>query len=93
VSGGWFSKREDETPVLPLAPDGRFYGGGSSSGREAGIRLAAVLQATPYLQVGAMAGRSISPSYAENIARLEVRVLFEPRRSVVAADLPATRGE
>jgi hypothetical protein len=40
-----------------------------------------------------MAGRSISPSYAENIGRLEVRVLFEPRRSVVAADLPAARGE
>ncbi|MCM2327887.1 MAG: cellulose synthase subunit BcsC-related outer membrane protein [Lysobacter sp.] len=93
VSGGWFSKREDETPLLPLAPDGRFYGGGDSRGREASIRLAAVLQATPYLQVGAMAGRSISPSYAENIGRLEVRVLFEPRRSVVAADLPAARGE
>lgn len=93
VSGGWFSKREDETPVLPLAPDGRFYGGGDSRGREASIRLAAVLQATPYFQVGAMAGRSISPSYAENIGRLEVRVLFEPRRSVVAADLPAARGE
>ena len=40
-----------------------------------------------------MVGRSLSPSYAENIARLELRVLFEPRRSVVGADLPAARGE
>lgn len=93
LSGGYFDKRDDETPVLPLSPDGRFYPGGTNRGHEAAFRLAAVARATPYLQVGAMVGRSLSPSYAENIARLELRVLFEPRRSVVGADLPAARGE
>jgi hypothetical protein len=93
LSGGFFDKRDDETPVLPLSPDGRFYAGGRTRGHEAAVRLAAVAQATPHLQLGAMVGRSLSPSYAENIARLELRVLFEPRRSVVSADLPAARGE
>jgi hypothetical protein len=92
ASGGWFTKRDDATPVLPLDPDGRTYGGGSNTGHEAAFRLAAVFQAGPHVQLGALVGRSISPAYSENIARAEVRVLFEPRRGVVAADLPTGRG-
>lgn len=92
ASAGWFRKRDDASPVLPLDPDGRFYAGGTTSGHEAGVRVAGVYQASPRVQVGALAGRSLSPAYAENLARVELRILFEPRRSVVAADLPTGRG-
>ena len=86
-------KREDAPPFFPLTPDGRNYAGSLSNGHEASGRLSAVLQVTPNLQLGAAFGRGISPQWSGTVAMFEMRVLFEPRRGVVSADLPVARGE
>lgn len=93
VSAARTWKREDAAPFFPLAPDGRSYEGSHTKGHEAAARLSAVVQVSPRVQVGLMLGRSISPQFSEKLALLEMRVLFEPRRGVVSADLPVARGE
>ena len=86
-------KHEDASALFPLDPDGRIYQGSRSKGHEASIRVGVVAQVSPRVQVGLAIGRSISPQSSEKVALLEVRVLFDPRRGVVSADLPAARGE
>ncbi len=88
VAGGWARKREDPSPVLPLAPDGRFYDGSNSGGRDFSVQLSSAIRLTPYVQVGAAIQRSVSPQYRDLQAMLLVRVTFDPRRGVVSADLP-----
>ena len=86
-------KREEATAFFPLAPDGRIYAGSRSNGHEASGRLSAVVQVSPHVQLGAVFGRGISPQWSGKVTLLEMRVLFEPRRGVVSADLPVARGE
>lgn len=86
-------KREDAAPWFPLAPDGRDYPGIESKGHEASLRIAAVAQVSPHVQVGLAFGRSTSPQWGETLALLQLRITFEPRHGVVSADLPAPRGE
>ncbi len=86
-------KREDPSPFLPLAPDGRSFDGSHTKGHEASARIAGVVQASPRVQIGMMVGRGISPQYSEKTILLEVRILLDPRRGAVSSDLPAARGE
>ena len=86
-------KREDAAPFFPLQPEGRTYEGSRSRGYEGSIRVSSVAQLSPRVQVGVAFGRSISPQFSERLVQLEVRVLIDPRRGVVSADLPVVRGE
>ena len=86
-------KREDAAPLFPLAPDGRIYQGSRSIGYDASIRLSGVAQLSPRVQAGLAFGRGISPQFGDKLVMLELRILLEPRRGVVSADLPAVRGE
>ena len=86
-------KREDAAPFFPLQPEGRTYEGSRSRGYEGSTRLSSVVQLSPRVQVGVAFGRSISPQFSERLVQLEVRVLIDPRRGVVSADLPVVRGE
>lgn len=86
-------KREEASPYFPLEPDGRDYAGSSARGHEASVRVSAVAMVAPRVQVGLSLGRGISPQWSEKFAFLEVRLLFEPRRGVVSADLPQARGD
>ena len=86
-------KSEDAAPLFPLDPDGRIYGSSRSTGHDGAMRISAVAQVSPYVQVGATIGRGISPQWSEKSASLEFRVLFAPRRGVVSADLPVVRGD
>ena len=86
-------KRENTAPLFPLGPDGRFYDGSRTNGHEASIRLTAVALISPYIQLGLSIGRGVSSQSSDKIALIEMRVLFEPRRGVVSADLPVIRTE
>lgn len=92
ASAGLISKSVDEAPVLPLSPDGRVYPATPKErGHDASVQVAGVLRVSPHVQLAGGISRSTSPQWGETIAFLQVRVLFEPRRSVVSADLPAPR--
>lgn len=86
-------KREDETPFFPLDADGRTYKSSRTKGYDASFRMSAVAQLSPRIQTGLAIGRGISPQFGDKLALLEFRVLLDPRRGVVSADLPAVRGE
>lgn len=86
-------KREDAAPLFPLEPNSRSYEGSRSKGHEASIWISAVALISPYIQLGLAIGRGISSQSSNKVALVEVRVLFEPRRGVVSADLPVARGE
>ena len=86
-------KREDAAPFFPLQPEGRTYAASRSKGYEGSVRVSSVAQLSPRVQVGVAFGRSISSQFSERLVQLEVRVLIDPRRGVVSADLPVVRGE
>ena len=88
-SAGLISKQVDEAPLFPLAPDGRVYPGTPTErAHDASANVVAVARLSPHVQLAAGLSRSISPQYAENHAFVQIRILFEPRASVVSADLP-----
>lgn len=86
-------KREDAAPFFPLEPDGRVYESARSKGHDASIRVSGVAQLSPRIQAGLALGRGTSPQFGDKFLLLEVRVLLEPRRGVVSADLPPVKGE
>jgi cellulose synthase operon protein C len=87
ISAGRTGNREDTAPLFPLNPDGRMYAAASGGGGAYDIELAAVRSLNSYLQFGALATSRHSPQYNDYAAMGFVRVLFEPRKSVLSSDL------
>lgn len=89
VSAGLISQRLDASPWFPLQPDGRVYAGTPTTrAHDASGNIAAVARLGSHLQLAAGLSRSVAPQYSETHAFVLLRILFEPRASVVSADIP-----
>jgi len=90
VDAGRVYKREADTPIIPL--DGFRQFGSFPGDRDWGwaytIDIEGSLQVGSQVQLGAHFIRMESPRFDETAGMLFVRVLFEPRRSVLSTDLP-----
>ena len=90
VDGGRVLKREGATPIIPL--DGfsgqGFYPGNREWGWAYTVELNGAIRVGNHVQVGALVSRRESPQYDETAGMLFIRVLFEPRNSVLSSDLP-----
>lgn len=66
------------TPVLPLAPDGRYYGASSDSSAIFTARLQALLELNPQWRLGAQAGYAKTAAFDDFAVSLYMSFLFEP---------------
>ncbi|MBI2312290.1 MAG: BCSC C-terminal domain-containing protein [Betaproteobacteria bacterium] len=80
-------KTESAAPFFPLAPDGRSYAEVKDRGREVNGELSAVFRVHDHLQAGFTLARGLSPQYADTVAGVFVRFLWDGRRSVLSGDL------
>jgi tetratricopeptide (TPR) repeat protein len=90
LDGGRVFKREGATPVIPLDgfSDAGFYSGSREWGWTYTVELSGAMQIGNYVQVGADLSRRAAPQYDETAGMLFIRVLFEPRTTVLSSDLP-----
>jgi len=90
LDGGRVLKREGATPIIPL--DGfdeqGFFPGNREWGWAYSVELNGALRINNHVQLGAHLSRRESPQYDETAGMLFIRVLFEPRNSVLSSDLP-----
>jgi cellulose synthase operon protein C len=90
VSAGRSGRTEDETPLFPLNPDGRIYAATSGTGSAYDIEVAGVWRLSAAMQVGVQLAKRNSPQYSDYAATGFLRILFEPRKSVLSRDLPTS---
>jgi cellulose synthase operon protein C len=89
LNTGKVNKVLRDADYFPLHPDGQIYPGSSSHGSETNLELSAVARISNNLQAGALFSYEDSPQYTSRFSGLFLRILFEPSRSVLSADLPS----
>ena len=83
------SADEDAAPRFPAqAADGAQYAETTTRGLAANLEVQWARLLAPHLIVGAYAAVSSAPGYDHAHAGVMLRVPFEPRSSLVSADLP-----
>lgn len=89
LDGGRAFKREGATPMIPLDGFDNFgtLPGSRTWGWSWGVDLAGAVRVGDHVQVGANFSRRESPQYDETMGMLFLRVMFEPRKSVLSTDL------
>jgi len=87
LAAGGVNKREDAAPRFPLAPDGNDYDGNNDNGRSYELELNGVWRLGDHVQAGGMFAKRYAPQYSDVVAMVFIRVLLEPRKSVLSADL------
>ncbi len=90
LDGGRVLKREGATPIIPLQgfSDQGFFPGNRAWGWAYTVELDAAIRVGNHVQVGAHLSRRESPQYDETAGMLFIRVLMEPRNSILSSDLP-----
>ncbi|HYR05401.1 MAG TPA: cellulose synthase subunit BcsC-related outer membrane protein, partial [Gallionella sp.] len=85
---GGVYKREDTTQRFPFAPDGNFYAASNGSGRSHNAEMSGVWRLNDHMQLGGMISKRYAPQYNDISAIVFLRILLEPRKSVLSADMP-----
>lgn len=90
VDAGRVFKREAASPIIPLTGFSNLgsYPGNREWGWAYSLELDASVQVGRQVQFGAHLTRRESPRYDETAGMLFIRLLFEPRQSVLSTDLP-----
>ncbi len=74
------------SPVLPNAPDGRFYDGGGDSSAIFSARLQALFELNPHWRLGAQAGYAKTAAYEDFAVSLYLSFLFDPEWGLDGSD-------
>lgn len=74
------------SPVLPNAPDGRLYDGGSDSSAIFSARLQALFELNPQWRLGAQAGYAKTAAYEDFAVSLYLSFLFDPEWGLDGSD-------
>ncbi|RMF73672.1 MAG: hypothetical protein D6738_08280, partial [Acidobacteria bacterium] len=85
---GWEAHRQEASPFLPLAPDGRMHPAGVRSGAAGTLEVRAVWRLAGRWQLGAAAAWRRSGDWTEQGATLTLRYVLGARAAVFPFDLP-----